>query len=168
MAFHNSPFNATIVNKRIEGTGTFTFKNGSIYKGSFKDGMFHGKGTIFFVNGGKLDADWTLGQASKEIFTFDDGLVYTKEGWDYCTKTDRRFYQERINGFLPGEPKLTNLTDSPVVPIVTDDHGYCYYDAAETKLYSFDGEVLRQPTIDEKKWLELQIYQSRDKGKLAI
>lgn len=61
MAFYNSPFNATIVNKRyflingeqdsfhraiiknpslrIEGEGTFAFENKSIYRGSFKDGQ---------------------------------------------------------------------------------------------------------------------------------
>jgi hypothetical protein len=45
MAFHNSPFDAAVINKRyndikrIEGSGQFTFKNGAIYKGTFKDGQ---------------------------------------------------------------------------------------------------------------------------------
>jgi hypothetical protein len=50
MAFYQSPFDATIVNKRyivpyiaeierIEGEGTFTFENKSVYRGTFKDGQ---------------------------------------------------------------------------------------------------------------------------------
>ncbi len=52
MAFYNSPFNATVVNKRqeivkllinrIEGEGTFTFENKNVYKGTFKDGQYLG------------------------------------------------------------------------------------------------------------------------------
>ena len=32
-----------------------------------KDGMFHGKGTLFFENGGKYDATWANGIAI-EVF----------------------------------------------------------------------------------------------------
>jgi hypothetical protein len=32
-----------------------------------KDGMFHGKGTLFFENGGKYDATWVNGVAV-EVF----------------------------------------------------------------------------------------------------
>jgi hypothetical protein len=32
-----------------------------------KDGMFHGKGTLFFENGGKYDASWVNGVAV-EVF----------------------------------------------------------------------------------------------------
>jgi hypothetical protein len=87
MSFHGSPFNATIVNKRyskftrIEGSGIYTFQNGTVYKGFFKDGQydalirFHGKGTLYFTNGSKLDADWELGIASN-VEIVDKGTLH--------------------------------------------------------------------------------------------
>ena len=32
-----------------------------------KDGMFHGKGTLFFENGGKYDATWANGIAIEVV-----------------------------------------------------------------------------------------------------
>jgi len=51
----------------IYGQGVYTFKNGSTYKGAFRDGRFHGEGELFdktnnltiigrFVNG-KAEGD---------------------------------------------------------------------------------------------------------------
>lgn len=31
---------------KMDGTGTYTFKNKSYYKGSFRDGQFHGRGEL--------------------------------------------------------------------------------------------------------------------------
>ncbi|KAJ3269636.1 MORN repeat-containing protein 5 [Terramyces sp. JEL0728] len=101
-----------------------------------------------------------------EKFTFDDGLVYKKEDWDYCTEKDRRFYQERINGFLPGQ-RLTNLKLAPVIPITTKDHGYCYYDDSEQQIYNFDGERLRKPDEGEDNWIKSKMYTSRDPGQMV-
>lgn len=162
MAFYNSPFNATIVNKRIEGEGTFTFENKSIYQGSFKDGQFHGKGTIYFANGGKLEADWKMGLASDEKFTFVDGLTYQNENWDYCTKQDRRFYEERVHGFSQGIPQLSNGGASGVIPIQSDQHGYCYYDEKNGgNLFSFDGDLIGLPNEEELKWIKTRQFKSR-------
>ncbi|KAI8909730.1 hypothetical protein EDD86DRAFT_190822 [Gorgonomyces haynaldii] len=154
MAFHGSPFQATIVNKRIEGSGRYTFPNGNIYVGELKDGHFHGKGTIYFADGGKLEAKWTHGIASEEKLTFADGLEYKDQDWDYCTLQDRRFYQERVRGFVPGEPQLSNDEKSAAVPITTDDFGYGYY--ADGQLNLFDGTRVREPQLDEKVWLATQ------------
>jgi hypothetical protein len=170
MAFHNSPFHATIVNKRyskltrIEGTGQFTFKNGAIYKGSFKDGQFHGQGTIFYTNGSKLEANWEYGKASNEGFTFGDGLVYDQQNWEYCTEKDRRFYTEQTNGFQPGEPQLSDRKPRiGVIPL--NDH--VYFNQEDGKVYDYDGCQLRDATIDEKVFVgkqtfvasSLQVYQ---------
>jgi hypothetical protein len=39
MAFYGSPFEAEVKNGRIEGKGKYSFPNGNIYEGNFKDGQ---------------------------------------------------------------------------------------------------------------------------------
>ncbi|KAH6577950.1 hypothetical protein BASA82_000345 [Batrachochytrium salamandrivorans] len=156
MAFRGSPFDAEIVNERIEGEGKYTFPNGNIYIGHFKDGKFHGFGTIYFCNGGKLMAQWTHGVASEEKYTFGDGLGYSINDWDYCTEKDRRFYSERVNGFFQGKLQLSNdLNGTPVTPIMTKDIGYCYYSKEDGRLHSFEGDhSTRDPSPEEMKWIK--------------
>jgi hypothetical protein len=76
--------------------------------GEMKDGQFHGVGTMYLTDGGKLDAVWENGKATDEVYTFADGLVYKEKDWDYCTEQDGRFYQERIRGFVPGILNYSN------------------------------------------------------------
>ena len=84
---------------RISGKGKYTFSDGKVYIGEFKDGQFDGIGTIQYPNGDKFDAEWKDGIAVNGKFTFKDGLEYQENDWDYCTTADRRFYHERVNGF---------------------------------------------------------------------
>ena len=90
----------------IEGLGAFTFPDGHVYRGHFKDGRFHGSGTIHFTHGAKYEATWNKGIAIQGTYTFKDGLTYDESSaWDYCNpESDRRFYSERIQGFQPGIP----------------------------------------------------------------
>ncbi|KAJ3215829.1 MORN repeat-containing protein 5 [Clydaea vesicula] len=106
MAFYGSPFLAEQKNERIEGKGKYTFPSGNIYVGEFKDGKFHGKGIIHFKTGGQYEAEWINGIAQEGQYTFKDGLIYEAENWDYCTKEDRRFFAERVNGFSAGIKKF--------------------------------------------------------------
>ena len=39
---------------RMDGRGKFTMSNNNIYIGEFKDGQFHGKGTLYFPQIGRL------------------------------------------------------------------------------------------------------------------
>ena len=55
---------------RMEGRGKFTFVNGNQYVGYFKDGMFHGAGTIYFTpenGGGRFIATWKDGVAQEVV-----------------------------------------------------------------------------------------------------
>ncbi|KAL2911955.1 hypothetical protein HK105_208565 [Polyrhizophydium stewartii] len=154
MAFHGSPFEAEAVNERIEGEGRYTFPDGNVYIGQFKDGQFHGTGTIYFLTGGKHEAEWVNGVAIKEEFTFSDGLRYDERNWDYCTEQDRRFFSERVGGFLPGGPQLSNDPGGmPSAPIMTQDLGYCYYAKQDGLLHTFDGAAARKPTASELEWI---------------
>ncbi len=66
---------------------------------------FHGSGTLFFPNGGCLEATWNRGQATGPgvggKYIFKDQLEYGEDMWEYCTLKDRRFYSEICNGIKP-------------------------------------------------------------------
>ena len=47
----------------MEGTGAYTFPTKTRYEGEMLDGMFHGKGTLFFPNGSRYVATWKEGRA---------------------------------------------------------------------------------------------------------
>jgi len=85
----------------MEGNGTYIFDNGNRYEGEFLDGMFHGKGVIYFKGAGKFEATWDHGKVVTGNYTFSDDLEYKPEDWDYCIDNDRRFYTERLNGIQP-------------------------------------------------------------------
>ena len=93
--------------------------------------------------------------------TFADGLEYQQQDWDYCTLQDRRFFQERVNGFIPGDPQLSNqVGEQGMIPIHTPDHGYCYYSKNDEQIHLFDGNLIRGPTEGEKTWLATQSISS--------
>lgn len=55
----------------MEGQGIYTFPTETRYEGEMQDGMFHGKGTLFFTNGSRYEAIWENGyakEACKSIF----------------------------------------------------------------------------------------------------
>ena len=49
----------------MEGQGKYNFPTETRYEGDLKDGMFHGKGTLFFPNGSKYEASWDNGIATE-------------------------------------------------------------------------------------------------------
>ncbi|KAI8907600.1 hypothetical protein DFJ77DRAFT_474598 [Powellomyces hirtus] len=154
MAFAGSPFEAEIVNDRIEGHGKYTFPDGNVYIGEFKDGHFHGTGTIHFMNGGKYNAKWEFGKAVEGTYTFKDGLEYKSDEWDYCTDVDRRFYSERVSGFQPGEPQQSNdPAGPPSIPRSTFDVGDGFYDPRDALVRAYDGTPLRVPDEQERAWI---------------
>lgn len=63
--------------------------SGAIYEGYFKNGQFHGDGTIIYPKGQQIDGMWNEGRLKKCTFRFPDGLVFTKK-WKYCELPDRR------------------------------------------------------------------------------
>ena len=89
----------------MEGKGKFRFQDGSVFVGSFKDGMFHGEGYLLFPDGGKYTATWDHGRVVEGSFTFADGLAYDEKDWGYCTDQDRRFFSEQVNGLSPAAPQ---------------------------------------------------------------
>ena len=93
------------------GQGTYTFKNGAVYKGQFFKGNFHGEGRITYPNGGYVEGIWEHGVLVEKKYYFADGLEYANENWTYCQNDDRRFYQERLTCVKPLNKTL--LRDCP-------------------------------------------------------
>mmetsp|Transcript_6412 Transcript_6412/g.9967 ORF Transcript_6412/g.9967 Transcript_6412/m.9967 type:complete len:113 (-) Transcript_6412:676-1014(-) len=92
MAFSHtgSSYAGELTNSRIEGEGNYTFPSGMTYVGTFKDGMFHGKGTLYIPGLGHYEALWSDGIAIQGVYTFADGLTFKEndptsksEGWSY-------------------------------------------------------------------------------------
>eukprot|EP00760_Papus_ankaliazontas_P012686 PhM_4_TR15495/c0_g1_i1/m.32504 len=93
--------------KRMEGNGIYSFPNGDRYVGEFKDGVFHGKGIVFFSQshgGGQYRAEWSEGIAVKGTYIFQDGLEYDPVKWGYCVPENRRLWREQLEFVAPPHP----------------------------------------------------------------
>jgi len=104
MQFRSFPFtecsyDGNIVRDRMEGEGTYTFKDGNRYEGQFKDGMFHGKGIIYFPSGARYVGNWAEGKRVSGQYIYSDELHYEKPSdWKYCHKDhDRRLWREIVD-----------------------------------------------------------------------
>ena len=63
-----------------DGKGTYTFDDGEVYSGTFKEGKFEGKGTYKFKSGSVYEGDFKAGvREGKGKFTFPTGDVYEGE-----------------------------------------------------------------------------------------
>ena len=74
----------------MEGEGEYTFPTGTRYVGQMKDGMFHGKGVLYFPNGSKYEATWDKG-LSKEASTFYLAPI------TFQITTERHFIKPSLN-----------------------------------------------------------------------
>mmetsp|Transcript_5562 Transcript_5562/g.16753 ORF Transcript_5562/g.16753 Transcript_5562/m.16753 type:complete len:236 (+) Transcript_5562:144-851(+) len=149
----------TTKNGRLEGTGTYTFANGSVYRGGFLDGQLHGHGTITFPNGQIFEAEWVHGKSRGEgtargVLTFKDGLRYGEVDYDYCDQDDRRFHSERVGGLKPGGETQKTDSESPAdIPVGMFDVGDGYYSADAKTVYSYNHEPLRKPSEEDQEWI---------------
>ncbi len=89
---------------------------GTVYKGGFKGGEFHGEGSLTVPGFGTYSAIWDNGKEIKGGYTFSDGLKYSDENWKYCSASDRRFYNEIQEGIRPAGT-LHKLNLNPPNPI---------------------------------------------------
>ncbi|XP_013368751.1 PREDICTED: MORN repeat-containing protein 5 isoform X2 [Chinchilla lanigera] len=65
MEYTGSTFIGEYVNRRMEGNAEYIMPTETRYVGEMKDGMFHGKGTLYFPSGSRYDAVWEKGLAVK-------------------------------------------------------------------------------------------------------
>ena len=60
------------------GYGKVIFKDGTVYEGTFLNGLCHGKGKITWANGDSYKGDWVENyRHGQGIYTYNNGFVYT-------------------------------------------------------------------------------------------
>lgn len=150
-----SPLKVPMRHGRIEGPGVYHFENGDRYEGDFKDGQFHGKGTIILKAGGQFNAEWKEGIAIEGAYTFPDGLQHKRDEWEYCSPKDRRFFSELKSPSKESlrEPILTNDGHTVRIPVGTYDVGDGFLEPSTGQVKSYNGiNVLRTADEGEIKW----------------
>lgn len=133
----------------MEGKGEYEFASKTIYRGEMKDGMFHGKGILYFPNGSKYEATWENGVAIEGKFSFTDGLDYEEENWTYCDGYDRRFCTEIRNGLQAAGRSQKTDRETKIIPPGMYDTGDGFYDPQSRVVYDYQMRFLRNADDDE-------------------
>ncbi|XP_036451244.1 MORN repeat-containing protein 5 isoform X2 [Colossoma macropomum] len=147
----------------MEGKGEYKLPTQTRYEGGMKDGMFHGKGVLYFPNGSKYEGIWEKGICRQGNYTFSDGLQYQETDWDYCDGYDRRFYTERCHGLKPaGESQLTNKDPPRLIPDGCYDCGDGFYNPNTRVVSDYKGNFLRNADKEEHEWIVRSCRKSWD------
>lgn len=127
-----------------------------MYEGEFKNGRFHGKGTLNLKDGGSFEARWHHGEIVEGSYTFADGLEYKPHEWAYCTLEDRRFHSEMQRGVRPaGDTQATNDTVPKRLLRGCFDVGTGFYDPTDNTVYDFETrQPAYEPTEKEAEWIK--------------
>jgi len=156
MEYTGSNYEGDFKNGRMEGQGEYQLPPSleTKYVGEMKDGMFHGKGTLFFSNGSKYVGKWDKGIAVEGKYTFADGLEYNTDEWEYCDEYDRRFYTEICHGLKPaGRSQLTNRIPPREIPDGCYDSGDGFYNPLTRVIVDYEHKFLRNADDDEHDWI---------------
>ena len=136
-----SKFSGAMKNGWFEGQGHFQFTSGVIYEGSFHMGEFHGQGKLIYPGQGTFNATWVNGKATDSTFTFEDGLIFSENDWDY----------------LAGDSHLIHghhLDDLPDIPEETFDTGEGYFDPRTNLVFNYDRTHINQaPSEEDRLWI---------------
>ena len=139
-----------------------TLCTGTVYKGSFKNGTFHGHGTLVLKNGGKYHAQWNEGREvhGSGRYEFKDGLQYDERGWTYCTKADRRFLAEQEEGLKPaGETRTANHNHAISRGCYDVGDGYVDPSAGLDAVRNYkSARVIRAAEEPEQRWMRQKCY----------
>lgn len=129
---------------------------GIIYKGTFKNNMFHGQGVLYFPNGQRIKGIWDNGKCKERKYYFNDGLKFKEINWKYCTNSDRRYSTCIFNGLLPiGEHYLTKDRPPRIIPNGCYDTGNGFYNPKKKCILCPDTfeKILEIPTSLKEKWI---------------
>ncbi len=131
------------------------------YIGDFKDGEFHGNGTVYLKGGAKWTGTWEKGKMKTGRYVFADSLEHkeiNEQNWDYCSSRDPRFFEEIKKGNPNDKSGIEYETargeKTVALPVGTYDFGEGYYDPKKLSICSFEtGDPLRVPDKEEKEFI---------------
>ncbi|SBT45292.1 MORN repeat protein, putative [Plasmodium ovale wallikeri] len=129
--------------------GEYTYPNGNVYVGDFKNEKFHGEGTLIFKDKGTYKGTWENGKIVRGNYYFSDGLQY-EDRWKYLADIPY-FYNEKINTneVIYKEEKRNAYLDD----IYDIGDGYCKVD--EGTVYDFrDNKKIRKVNERENNWIK--------------
>ncbi|KAG7201013.1 hypothetical protein KM043_003366 [Ampulex compressa] len=127
------------------------------YGGQFREGVFHGAGSVRLPGGQRMDCLWISGQLMVQRYIFADGLIYVKGKWDYCNFPDRRFYKCIMYGLHPaGDTLKTDSLSTSHIPRLCYDVGYGTFEPYTrcVRSYKNPNKVLRIPTAVQAEWIK--------------
>lgn len=120
--------------RTMDGLGEYTYPDGTIYRGYFDRGCFHGRGTMIFPKPYSCTIRGEFNQGSLTSIHdmyFSDGLQVETQlngelldfnKWMYCTTRDRRFLIEYKKGIPPVGPMSNISASSPVRELSNDTY----------------------------------------------
>ncbi|SBS85980.1 MORN repeat protein, putative [Plasmodium ovale curtisi] len=150
--------------------GEYTYPDGNVYVGDFKNEKFHGEGTLIFKDKGTYKGTWENGKIVRGNYYFSDGLQY-EDRWKYLADIPY-FYNEKINTnevIYKEEKRNAYLDDiydigtelTAHIAVITDRgiyvvylcDGYCKID--EGTVYDFrDNKKIRKVNERENNWIK--------------
>jgi hypothetical protein len=131
----------------------YRFPSGTVYRGAFKNGAFHGKGVLVFKERGQYEGVWKDGALVSGKYTFEDGLAHEETKEWYCTERDRRFYGEHRKGVRPAGESVVRVENREGRPIPngTYDVNDGYFNASTGHVHCYhSGKAVRTPSAGEK------------------
>ncbi|VVC37346.1 Hypothetical protein CINCED_3A008622 [Cinara cedri] len=141
--------------RTMSGYGIYVMLDGTVYKGNFDDGLFHGIGTAYHPSGSRIEGVWGKGKCIKRNYIFNDGLRFQPENWHYCEMPDRRFVIEHVKGLQPAAKSwMTNWQPTIKIPDDQYDAGDGFYRPLTNTVHNYwTNALIRVPTVEGGKWI---------------
>uniref|UniRef100_A0A2H1VUU8 MORN repeat-containing protein 5 n=3 Tax=Spodoptera frugiperda TaxID=7108 RepID=A0A2H1VUU8_SPOFR len=145
----------------MTGYGEYTFPNGVVYKGEFKEGMFHGNGELIYnpdpaEGHSVIRGNWENGTMTSRSIHFSNTLEYNEHKWAYCQQPDRRFDIEYATSIQPaGKSYLTARQPTIEIPPGYYDTGDGLYNPKTKVIYNHRDltSIKRAPSQREQRWI---------------
>ncbi|XP_043519968.1 MORN repeat-containing protein 5 [Frieseomelitta varia] len=141
----------------MEGIGKFVLPHNAIFEGEFRDGTFHGHGSMYWPRRQRIDGIWLQGECKDKQYIFNDGLVFRSDDWEYCKFPDRRYQTCIKYGLRPAGATLRrNDRNEYVIPSMCYDAGIGIFNPSKCYITSYKDskKILEIPNTKLILWIQ--------------